>query len=572
MKRMKNIINKSGKLSLLLTFLFVICISCNGDMLDEKPKDFLTPGNAYSQPAYIEQGIIGLYQHARLWWTKNEPTTTVMFNLGTDLAYYGENPGSGSMMNYQTNLSPTSGSSNMWNTSYSCIQKANVLIEAINSSDDEIWTNEDEKNAFLAEAMFFRAFAYRTIVILFGDAPLVTEVFDYVKTDFVRSPKAEIYKLMEADLNFAVAHLPKRGGEKTAGRVTQGVAWHLLSETYLIQSKFQEAVTAATHVINDYDYALMTRRFGTKLGNDIFGSGDPYFDLFGYGNHNLAENTEAIWVIQVEPNVTGGDAWPGERMFGAAYYRMGNTPDGHLAFRGEFVDGVYTGYTDTLGRPVSWTRPTSYVLYDIWGNGNWDKDMRNAEHNIKRNYYFDNPASKYNGQRIDWSLYEPGQRSNPMMDTVQYIFPYFIKVAAPLEHFTDAARSGGGVNHKDIYAIRLAETYLIRAEAYLGLGNQTEAANDINVVRNRAEAIPVTTGQVTIDYILDERVRELYAEEWRMLTLVRLGKLVERVRKYNDNPLRPGLGIQDYHNLWPIPQSEIDRNVDAVLEQNPGYK
>jgi hypothetical protein len=541
-------------------------------MLNEKPKDFLTPGNAYSQPAYIEQGIVGLHQHARLWWTKNEPNTAILFNLGTDLAYYGENPGSGTMMNYQTNLSPTSGSGNIWNSSYSCVQKANVLIEAINASKDEIWSSPEEKNALLAEAMFFRAFAYRSIVILFGDAPLVTEAFDYVKTDFVRNPKADIYKLMEDDLMFATAHLPKPGEEKASGRITQGAAWHVLSETYLIQSKFQEAVTAATHVIDDSKYALMTRRFGTKLGNDIFGAGDPYFDLFGYGNHNLAENTEAIWVIQVEPNVTGGDVWPGERMFGAAYYRMGNTPDEYIAFRGELVDGVYTGYSDTLGRPVSWTRPTSYVLYDIWGNGNWDKDMRNAEHNIKRNYYFDNPASRYNGQKVEWSLYESGQRSNPMMDTVQYIFPYFMKVATPLEHFTDAARSGGGINHKDLYAIRLAETYLIRAEAYLGLGMKTDAAADINRIRNRAQAIPATPDEITIDYILDERVRELYTEEWRMLTLVRLGKLVERVRKYNDNPLRPGLGIQDYHNLWPIPQTEIDRNVDAVLEQNPGYK
>jgi hypothetical protein len=159
-----------------------------------------------------------------------------------------------------------------------------------------------------------------------------------------------------------------------------------------------------------------------------------------------------------------------------------------------------------------------------------------------------------------------------MMDTVQYLYPYFIKAAAPLEHFTDAARSGGGTNHKDVYAMRLAETYLIRAEAWVGLNQPDRAAADLNVLRNRVNAIPVTPDEVTLDYILDERARELYAEEWRMLTLVRLGKLVERVRKYNDNPMRPGLNIQDYHNLWPVPQSEIDRNVDAVLTQNPGYR
>jgi len=554
------------------TAFMSLIVSCGDGMLDEKPLDFLTTGNAYSKPAYIEQGIVGLHQYTRYWWTYNAPNATVLFTLGTDLAYYGENPTGGTLMNYETNMSATSTPSDMWNRSYNLVQQANVLIEAINESDDAIWTNQEEKNVLLAEAMFFRAFAYRNIVVLFGDAPLVTEAFDYVKTDFVRNPKSDILKLMESDLTFAASNLPVRGKEKAPGRITRGAAWQLLTETCLIGQKFQDAVTAASHVINDYGYALMTKRFGTKLGNDIFGSGDPYFDLFGYGNQNLSENTESIWVIQVEPNITGGDAYPGERMFGTAYYRVGNTPDGFIAFRGEFIDGAYTGYSDTLGRPVSWNRPTSYVLYDIWGGGNWDKDARNAEHNIKRSFYFDNPASAYHGMKIDFSLYAPGQRANPMMDTVQYIFPYFIKVASPLEHFTDAVRSGGGTNHKDLYAMRLAETYLLRAEAYLGLNDKDKAAADINAVRNRAGAIPVTPDEVTIDYILDERARELYSEEWRMMTLVRLGKLVERVRKYNDNPMRPGLNIQDYHNLWPVPQSEIDRNVNGKLEQNPGYK
>jgi hypothetical protein len=567
---MNNIKNKFYKAYLLLAVFITGLNSCSGDMLDEKPKDFLTPGNAYSKPAYIDQGIIGLYQHVRLWRCTNSPATAYMFTLATDLSYYGENPGGGFMMNYPTNLSPTSTSGSIWNRNYSCIQKANVVIEAIKNSDDEIWENQEQKDAFLAEALFFRALAYEKLVVLYGDVPLVTEVFDYIKTDFTRAPKAEIYKLMEEDLNFAVVHLPEKGAEKAPGRITQGAAWHLLSETYLIQSKFQDAITAATHVIDDYGYALMTHRFGTKLGNDIFGSGDPYYDLFGYGNFNLTENTEGIWVIQVEPNLTGGESYP-ERAYGPAYYRMGNTPDGFTAFRGEFLDGSYTGYSDTLGECVAWNRPTNYVLYDIWGGGNWDKDQRNAEHNLKRNFYFDNPESKYHGQKIDWSLYAPGQRTSPMNDTVQYIFPYFIKAAAPLEHFTSAARSGGGVNHKDVYAIRLAETYLIRAEAYLGLNQKEKAADDINAIRNRAKAIPVTPNEVTIDYILDERARELYAEEWRAITLIRLGKLVERVRKYNDNPLRPGLNIQDHQNLWPIPQTEIDRNVDGVLEQNPGY-
>ena len=570
---MKSFIKNFDKSCLLLAVSFALMVSCGDSFLEEKPKSFFTPDNAYSQPAHIEQGIVGLHQQIRPWWTNNAATTSIMFTLGTDLSYHGEQPGGGTMMNYLNNLTPTAGAATFWNRSYSLIQSANVLIEAINNSSDDIWASTGERDALLGEAMFFRAFAYRSLVVLFGDVPKVIEAIDYPKTDFVRAPKSEIYKLMEDDLDFASEHLPVRGAEKAPGRITQGAAWHLLSETYLIQSKFQDAVNAASRVINDYGYGLMTRRFGTKLGNDVFGTGDPYFDLFGYGNHNLAENTEGIWVIQVAPNVIGGTDNPSERMYGAAYYRTGNTPDGFLAFRGEFVEGAYTGLCDTLGRPVSWNRPTSYVTHTIWGGDNWNVDQRNAEHNIKRNYYFDNPASAYHGQKIEWSLYEEAgvTRNNEMQDSIEFLFPYFIKIAAPLERFTDPARSGGGINHKCLYAFRLAETYLIRAEAYLGLNRTDLAADDINEVRNRAQAIPVAPEEVTLNYILDERARELYTEEWRMLTLMRLGKLVERVREYNDNPLRPGLGIQDYHNLWPIPQTERDRNDADLMRQNPGY-
>ena len=566
---MKKIINQFNKSGLLWVIILAFTVSCSDSFLDENPKGFYTSDNVFSQPVYIEQGIVALHNQIRSNWHSYANDMP----LQTDLAYNGENPGGGSMMNYPVNMTPTAGSTNYWNYPYAGIQKANVLIEAINNLDESMWINPGDKETLLAEAMFFRALNYRILVVFFGDVPLVTDVIDYVKTDFVRAPKAEIYRLMESDLEYGTTHLPVRGAEKAPGRITQGAAWHLLCETYLIQSKFQDAVNAASHVINDYGYALMTRRFGTKLGNDIFGSGDPYFDLFGYGNHNLPENTEGIYVIQYNPNELVYTTYMGERAYGPAYYRMGNTPDGFLAFRGEFFNGAYTGYSDTLSRPVAWNCPTNYVKYTIWEGGNWDVDQRNAEHNIKRNFYFDNPASAYHGQKIEWSLYaEAGvERANPMMDTIQYIFPFFMKVAAPLEHFSEPARSGGGYNHKCVYAFRLAETYLFRAEAYLGLNQLDRAAEDINEVRNRARAIPVTPEEVTIDYILDERVRELYAEEMRDYTLMRLGKLVERTRKYNNNPINPGLNIQDYHNLWPIPQSEIDRNINAVLTQNPGY-
>jgi len=569
---MKNYINSLNKKILsFVVVLLSIFSSCSTDVLDETPLDFLAPENAYNTVAGIRQGVTGLQFYVRDTWYSgdNQDQFSIMFGLGTDVAYHGENPGGNiKLVNYKSEMTPENAIfTYFWERNYTLIQRANVLIEGIKAADQSIWKDEAQKNAFLAEAMFFRAYAYRILVSLYGDVPLVTEVTKSAKTDYVRAPKADIYKLMEEDLTFAVANLPLRGKEETPGRITQGAAGHFLSELYLSQAKYQQAADAASKVIDGAGYALMTNRFGST--KDVFGKGDVFLDLFAFGNLNLPENKEALWVIQFEPVITGGYQFPGERAWGPAYFRMGNTPDGFPSFKGEFYNNAYTGYSDSLGRPVAWIRPTNLTAYDIW-RSDWKNDIRNAEHHIKRNFYYDNPASTYNKKKIDFSLYSKGSR-DALKDTNQYIYPYFLKHADPLHHFTEPNRSGGGWNHKDVYAVRLAETILLRAEAYIGLGKKDLAAADINAIRTRAKANPVNAADVNIDYLLDERARELYAEEFRHITLRRTGKLLERVRKYCNNPVFPACNIQDYNVLFPIPQKQIDLNISATIEQNPGY-
>jgi len=561
-----------AELLLLLAFTILIFSSCNKNVLKEVPLDFLAPENAYNTLPGIRQGVAGLYSQVRgNWFYGINDNATQLYGMGTDVAYYGEDPGSARFLtDYSTFFNPSNTYiSGFWVLNYQAIQRANVLIRGINAANSIIWTDDNQKNAYLAEARFFRAFAYRILTTYYGDVPLVDTVVTSAKVDFVRAPKADVYSFMENDLSFAAAHLPVPGSEEAPGRVTQGAAWDLLSELYINEAKYQLAIDAASKVIDGYHYALMKSRFGTRLGHDVFGSGDVYFDLFGYGNQNLAENTEAIWVIQYEPLIVGGSTNAGERVFGPAYFRMGNTPDGFAAFRGELVNGIYTGYSDTLGRPVGWMRPTNYLSYNIW-QSDWNNDIRNAEHNIKRNFYYDNPSSAYYKKKIDFSAYPPGSR-NSLADTSQYLFPYFMKIADPSNHFDNPAQSGGGYTSKDIYAIRLPETLLLRAEAYVHMNNLVAAASDINEIRRRANATPVEPGDVNLDYILDERARELYGEEWRSLTLRRMGKLVERVKLYNNNPIFPGANIQDFDTLYPIPQNQIDLNIGAKMEQNPGY-
>ena len=201
--------------------------------------------------------------------------------------------------------------------------------------------------------------------------------------------------------------------------------------------------------------------------------------------------------------------------------------------------------------------------------------MRNDSCNIVRDFIVRNPKSDHYGK---WLFKDDlPVRMASVNDTTRNMYPWITKTSTPgkqpAEAFLEDQTVVGGLSwshvaFRDVYAIRLAETYLLRAEAYLGMGDQQMAADDINVVRNRAEAPPVDATAVDIDYILDERARELVLEELRLLTLTRLGKLVERAQKYNSVN---GVTYLDHHNLWPIPYSEIEKNLEGDLKQNPGY-
>jgi len=164
----------------------------------------------------------------------------------------------------------------------------------------------------------------------------------------------------------------------------------------------------------------------------------------------------------------------------------------------------------------------------------------------------------------------------------------------------NATPSGG---HTDWYVFRLAETYLLRAEAYFWKGQNDLAAEDINKIRVRAGAAPITAADVNIGTILDERGRELYYEEPRKVELTRIsylfaqtGKTAYNGKTYNlqnfstdnffydrimekNNFYNKGVvtnhgdryTMSPYHVLWPIPQGAINSNVEGILNQNEGY-
>jgi hypothetical protein len=305
--------------------------------------------------------------------------------------------------------------------------------------------------------------------------------------------------------------------------------------------------------------------------------GDVYWDLFRKGNQNRSSgNKEALWVLQYEYNVPGGGSNGGiewERFMTPRVWTANLFNDDGSKVRMTPYPNTYYG-----GRSGGFMRLTNYFYHELWEKSGYEQDIRNSDYNIVRDFIVNNPASDYNGK---WILKDNVPISlSSFIDTVRNFYPLITKTASLGDHpesvFIEDQTVRGSITsatgpsyvcHRDEYHIRLAETYLLRAEAYLGNNNKIKAAEDINVVRNRAQAPNVAPEQVDIDYILDERLRELYVEEFRLLTLTRLGKLVERSRKYDQF----GHTYKDHNNLWPIPYSEIEKNIEAELEQNPGY-
>lgn len=185
--------------------------------------------------------------------------------------------------------------------------------------------------------------------------------------------------------------------------------------------------------------------------------------------------------------------------------------------------------------------------------------MRNSKYNVHHDWYYNNPEHEKFGQK-----YEATEEQWELHRKAGQLCEYPTK----FNFSRNATDPGYGGNNKDRMKFRLAETYLLRAEAEIRLGNKPEAAKMINVVRARANAKPVDASEVDMDYLLDERVRELLGEELRRITLMRTGKLVERTQKWN--PISGKL-IKDHHVLYPIPQEVIDANTGAEFPQNPGY-
>ncbi|MCD0486671.1 RagB/SusD family nutrient uptake outer membrane protein [Pedobacter sp. MC2016-14] len=528
--------------------------SCKDDkFLQETLKDKLSTETAYTNKAQFDALSATMYRSVQLFYNTADLTHEGwILGLGTDVCFDPRDDAA-KFNNWGLVNSRETFSADWFNLQYQIIKVANTLIEAA-SKPGVLWLNEAEKTSTLAEGYFFRGFAYRNLANLYGGVPIVDKPIMESKVDFVKSTREQVYAFAKSDLEYARTYLPLT--TTTPGRVVRAAADHVLAEVNISLKDYDGAIAAATRVIDGTDgaYALVNARFGARANE---ADKNYYYDLFVMGNQNRqAGNTEGIFVAQFEQGPTGAVVLGGTQNFGRPLIeRM------MWCYIWGFQKGGYTSGSphDTTGRGVAYVRPTNYTNYTIWKNAG--NDLRNTEVNIKRKYYFNAAVGGFaKGDLI------PKSYLTLREDTMQWVYPNWQKFGTD-KHIAGLPDNG---YVRDFYVIRLPETYLLRAEARLAKGGQAQlVADDINAVRARAQAPLVSAANATLDYILDERARELFGEEFRMMTLTRLGKLYERTKAYGYE--KSAASVQTYNNLMPIPQDMIDRNVGAFIPNNPGY-
>lgn len=563
--------------SIYILTMGTVLFSCKKSFLDEEPLSIYTPDNSLQTSAQFQQAINNVYNGVRNIYMGNINLDTY-FGLyyATDFAFNATDYDPAAKLNaYKATMVPSYFiPQNIWTAYYKIITNANLVIARVPNAAQ---LSDADKNSFLGQALFLRAWSYNILANLFGGVPIELNELSGPRYDYVRATRDEVYQQSKKDLQQAIGLL-KNINEVSDGVVNKQIAQHILAEVLISLKDYDGAIASASSVINYSGVSLMLSRFGRRANTP----GDVYRDLFEYNNQNYSTgNHEGLLVIQTALNnlTAVGDqtAWAIVPSLGGL--RMVETTTNtkkNVLYNGNFVDSISSN-------GVGWIRPTSHFFYEIWTPG----DIRNSSYNIVRDIRISGVGST-SPDYGKWYV-KDGYKNKTLpadfRDTIRSFYPVIRKASPSAGDFVAAAGpavitnttnpfggfllNGASRLFMQKYMARVAETYLLRAEAYLGKSQLQNAANDINVLRIRANATPATAAEMNMDYILDERLRELYLEEFRAVTLTRLGLLYDRDKRYNP---KSGLTIEPYHNLWPIPSTEITQNTGAVLKQNDQYQ
>jgi hypothetical protein len=596
---------KNTKSIILAIALIALSTQSCEDFLEDKLYSDVSAGSYYTTAAGLEDAVDATYSFLRSIYSEERAYMLSVF--GTDTHTNGADGGWKSFNYYDNGLNAAAGILlEQWTFLYQGINQANAVLNRSASVTD---MSDALKLKRQAEARFLRAFYYFYLVQTWGDVHFSLEETVGPQVTANKTDEETIYaEGIIPDLEFAIANLPNT--PDNYGRATKPAAQFLLGKVYLTRgyksgqaSDFTNAEQLLSSVLTDYGFALETSH--ARLWNQ---------------DNQL--NKEIVWAVQYSTDLilNGGDTGIGNR--------------GHLYFGMEY--DIQPGMIRDIanGRPFKRFRPTNYMI-DVWATARvndqryedtykhvwYCNDNRTSGNGIPKwkQIHVDKGAKKANGQLVtsadigqprfalgDTALFIPGpgndakwlgdeklkvrytvitktKASYPASTLAtsdpnyypsdpffynERLFPTIAKFFDPRRPTIQWERGS-----RDWFVMRLADAYLLRAEARFKQGGKNQlAADDINVVRTRAAKpgkvaeMQITAADVTLDRILLERALELDAEQLRWFDLTRTGKLVEYVKAYN--PL--GASIQDYHKHRPIPQGQIDRTFGGY-QQNCGY-
>jgi hypothetical protein len=515
----------------------------------------------YNTPGGFEAAVNAMYTPARTHWPLERGSTMTVF--GTDEFTNGAD---GSYKFFNTYSPQLNGDVDFirdtWRDFYQGINTANTVIDAAKTAN----LPDAQKALRVGEAKFLRALYFFTLVRTYGDIPLPLEPTSGVVTETTREPVAKVYDQIIKDCQEAIAALPDKAAQ--FGRADAPAAEYLLGEVYLTRA----GGTGVGPVGPSGDFALAAAQLQLVVNNPRFGLLSQYKDLFDINNEG---NKEVIWAIQFTNDpLTTGDGNKLHLYFTSAY---------------DLEPGMKRDIAND--RPFRRFKPTPWQLGYGGFAGIWDttKDAR-YEQMYKVVWISNNSANipkdgsgnpKY--AVGDTAVYMPGYEYTPAQkaatrykiynpsDYTDAMFPTLNKYLDPTRTSTNQEPG-----QRDLVLFRLDNAMLMLAEAYWRDGKSDLAVPLINKVRERGAkpgmtaAMDITIADLDaggIDFILDERARELTGETTRWFDLKRTGKLVERVKLYNAEARN---NIKDFHLLRPIPNAEILLST-GNMKQNPGY-
>lgn len=478
--------------------------SCD-DFLELKPMGTQLEGNFYSNQEEIFQGLVAVYDVLQ-WGTSGGYTMKMpLLTAASDEAHAG-----GSDASDQPNwvawdnftLDPYRGpQAGLWQKNYTGVYRANLLLEKIEAVEA---LDEAFKKRTIAEAKALRAYFYFDLIRFFGNIPLITGPIptDALYAQAQATPEA-VYTQIEQDLNDARPDLPEKTNftldVSEKGRLTRSAATALLAKVILFRNDNARMGTAAQllNEVNTTPGYVLLPSFG-----DIFRPDNSFHEesILEIPHSNLAAWGDWNWV-------NGGEGNVGVQFVGPADY---NGP--------EFSNG--------------------------WGFCPISLDLVNTMNGDPR---FEHTIIDGNAMKAQGATYNARYQNTD----------YFIRKYAPLKDFRSAVGTpelNWPVNEIEI---RLADTYLMEAEALLRSGGDVSRAQDLlDAVRGR---VGLGSVPVTLDNIYHERRLELATEGHRYFDLVRTGRAA--------TVLGPLGFVEGKHEVLPIPQQEIDVT-NGVLKQN----